>query len=148
MGCFPGVALAVDVSDGHEPLARSMRRLFMSYPFQGLAGAALIAASGALFLAVRLLYVYKGTTYKCAVEGPYLEDSQFQTHLVSGSFSAWPLARECTYVTGSVIETTRGTTDTWLLTGSTYAPALLGLVLLVIAIVRTVRSSRPGRLNH
>ena len=125
-----------------------MRRVLMSCPFQGLAGAALIAASGALFLAVRLLYVYKGATYKCAVEGPYLEDPQFQTRLVSGSFSAWPLARECTYVTGSVIETTRGTDDTWLLTGFTYAPALLGLTLLVIAMVRTVRSSRPDRLSH
>ena len=49
-----------------------MRRLFMSYVFQGLAGAALVAASGALFLGVRLLYVYKGATYKCTVEGPYL----------------------------------------------------------------------------
>lgn len=75
MGGFSRVALAVGVSKGHGPLARSMRRLFMSYPFQGLAGAALIAVSGALFLAVRLLYVYKGATYKCAVEGPYLEDS-------------------------------------------------------------------------
>jgi len=125
-----------------------MRRVFMSYPLQGLAGAALIAASGALFLAVRLLYVYKGATYKCAVEGPYLEDPQFQTQLVSGSFSAWPLARECTYVTDSVIETTRGTADTWLLTGFTYAPALLGFMLLVIAIVRTVRSSRSRHPNH
>jgi len=125
-----------------------MSRLFLSYPFQGLAGAALIAASGALFLGVRLLYVYKGATYKCAVEGPYLDNSQFRTHLISGSFSAWPLARECTYVTGSVIETTRGTADTWLLTGFTYAPALLGLMLIVIAMVRTVRSSRPGHPNH
>ncbi|ROS51674.1 hypothetical protein [Frigoribacterium sp. PhB24] len=119
-----------------------MRRLYTSCPFQGLTGAALIAASGALFLGVRLLYVYKGATYKCAVEGPHLERSQIETQLVSGSFSAWPIARECTYVTGSVVETTRGTDDTWLLTGFLYAPALLGLLLLVIAIVRTVRSSR------
>jgi len=114
----------------------------MSYGFQGLAGAALVAASGALFLGVRLLYVYKGATYKCTVEGPYLEYAQIETQLVSGSFSAWPLARECTYMTATVIETTRGTADTWLLTGLIYAPALVGLLLLVIAMVRTVRSSR------
>lgn len=47
-----------------------MRPLFTSYRLHGLAGVALLVASGAFFLAVRLVYVYKGATYKCAVEGP------------------------------------------------------------------------------
>jgi len=109
--------------------------LFTSYRVQGFVGVVLLAASGTLFLAARLLFVYKGATYKCAVEGPYLDHSSIETQLVSGSFSAWPLGRECTYMTASVIETARGAADAWILTGLTYGPAVLGL-LLVIGVVK------------
>ncbi|NIJ06338.1 hypothetical protein [Frigoribacterium faeni] len=112
-----------------------MRPLFTSYRVQGFVGVVLLAASGTLFLAARLLYVYKGATYKCAVEGPYLDHSSIETQLVSGSFSAWPLGRECTYMTASVIETARGAADAWILTWLTYGPAALGL-LLVIGVVK------------
>ena len=109
--------------------------LFTSYRVQGFVGVVLLAASGTLFLAARLLFVYKGATYKCAVEGPYLDHSSIETQLVSGSFSAWPLGRECTYMTASVIETARGAADAWILTWLTYSPAALGL-LLVIGVVK------------
>jgi len=112
-----------------------MRPLFTSYRLQGLAGVLLLVASGAFFLAVRLIYVYKGATYKCAVDGPFLGHSSGEAQLVSGSFSTWPLGRECIYMSGAVIETTRGAGDAWILTGLTYGPALIGL-LLVIGIVR------------
>ena len=122
-----------------------MRPLFTSYRVQGFVGVVLLAASGTLFLAARLLYVYKGATYKCAVEGPYLDHSSIETQLVSGSFSAWPLARECTYMSGAVIETTRGADDAWILTGLTYGPALMGL-LVVIRVVRAAEVRR-GRTS-
>jgi len=38
-------------------------------------------------------------------------------------------------MSGAVIETTRGADDAWILTGLTYGPALIGL-LLVIGVVR------------
>jgi hypothetical protein len=122
-----------------------MRPLFTSYRVQGVAGVALLVASATLFLAARLLYVYKGATYKCAVEGPYLEHAYVETQLVSGSFSAWPLARECTYMSGAVIETTRGADDAWILTGLTYGPAVVGL-LLVLGVVRAA-VIRRGRIS-
>jgi len=112
-----------------------MRPLFTSYRLQGLAGVALLVASATFFLAIRLVYVYKGATYKCAVEGPFLGHSSGEAQLVSGSFSTWPLGRECTYMSGAVIETTRGADDAWILTGLAYGPAVVGL-LLVIGVVR------------
>jgi hypothetical protein len=122
-----------------------MRPLFTSYRVQGVTGIALFVASATLFLAARLLYVYKGATYKCAVEGPFLGHSSGEAQLVSGSFSTWPLGRECTYMSGAVIETTRGAGDAWILTGLTYGPALIGL-LLVIGVVRAAVFGR-GRTS-
>jgi len=59
-----------------------MRPLFTSHRLQGLAGVALLVASATLFLAVRLVYVYKGATYKCAVEGPFLGHSSGEARFV------------------------------------------------------------------
>ena len=74
-------------------------------------------------------------------------DDTERLELVAGGCELWVLSRGpftllATMSSVVVIETTRGTADTWLLTGLIYAPALLGLLLLVIAMVRTVRSSR------
>jgi hypothetical protein len=63
----------------------------------------------------------------------------------TGSFSTWPLGRECTDMSGAVVETTRGADDAWILTGLTYGPALMGL-LVVIRVVRAAEVRR-GRTS-
>jgi len=122
-----------------------MRPLFMSYRLQGLTGVALLVASATFFLAVRLVYVYKGATYKCAVEGPFLAHPSGEAQLLSGSFSTWPLGRECTYMSRAVVETMRGAGDAWILTGLTYGPAVIGLLLVIGAIRAAVL--RRGRTS-
>ena len=48
-------------------------------------------------------------------------------------------------MSGAVVETTRGADDAWILTGLTYGPALMGL-LVVIRVVRAAELRR-GRTS-
>lgn len=107
----------------------------------GAAGGALVLIALLLLGANSVLLTYKGAVDKCGREGPYLADSEPGTRLVDGSFSKWPIARECRYVTPSGSLESALTPDAWTRTAWVYGPGATGLLLLAAGalLIPTVR---------
>lgn len=94
----------------------------------------LICATGA-FVALGITFLsyvpamYKGADYKCLVEGPSspLAEISERPGLVTGSFSLWPLGRECTWRRADGTGTVSVNSGNWAATGFAASAALLSL---------------------
>ena len=91
---------------GTQRLSASERTRFGTVLIVAGLGAAALVTAGAYLVAV-----HGGLDYACAVEGPFspLAELSERADIVSGSFSWWPLGRNCTWAaasgTGTVLAT-------------------------------------------
>ena len=91
---------------GTQRLSASERTRFGTVLIVAGLGAAVLVTAGAYLVAV-----HGGLDYACAVEGPFspLAEMSERADGVSGSFSWWPLGRNCTWAaasgTGTVLAT-------------------------------------------
>jgi hypothetical protein len=95
----------------------------------GLCAAGAFVALGITFL-VYVPAMYQGADYKCLVEGPNspLAEISERPGLVTGSFSLWPLGRDCTWQRADGMGTVTVDSGNWVATGFAASAALLALV--------------------
>ena len=91
-----------------QRLSASERTRFGTVLIVAGLGAAVVVTAGAYLVAV-----HGGLDYACAVEGPFspLAEMSERADIVSGSFSWWPLGRNCTWAAASGTGTVLATSD-------------------------------------
>ncbi|MCS5716155.1 hypothetical protein NVV95_16535 [Herbiconiux sp. CPCC 205716] len=102
---------------------------------RGLTAAGLILILLGAFLTLALLVPsnYKGSTYKCIVEGPYSEAAEVSERPdgIAGAPSLWPIGRSCTWAAATGDGTVTTYSGSWPGTFVVVCLITIGTALLV-----------------
>ncbi|GAA3878059.1 hypothetical protein GCM10022381_20610 [Leifsonia kafniensis] len=133
---------------GQDSTPRGAQRLQWASPADRRRLGVVLCATG-VFVALGITFLsyvpamYKGADYKCMVEGPRspLAEISERPGIVTGSFSLWPLGRECTWLRADGAGTVAVDSGNWVATG--FAASALVLALVGGGLVASSRRVRP-----